>query len=312
MTTLVWIIGQGGLLGSALERKVSQRVNLVLFQNHSTWMWNDDECLRHRMKEAVATFASTLSRHTSWQIYWAAGRGTMSSSPEELATETAQIAYFLEILETTSKLQGIPGTILFASSAGAMYGDAGGVTVSEEAPTNPVTAYGRAKLEQEQLLKKYCETQPNVRILLARFSNIYGPGQSSKKKQGLISHIARSIILHRPISIFVPFDTIRDYIFVDDAAERSVSMLQNIGPGTTVAIIASEDSTTIAHIIGIFRHITKLNPRIIRSTNALGDAYPRRVQFRSTKQSTVSRKTPLHIGVSLTLAHERSMIIRRS
>lgn len=314
MTTLVWIIGRGGLLGSGLERSLRRNTGYELFEpSNRHWNWDDAESIRTDMKESVAAFALALSGQSAWQIHWAAGRGTMASQPEELAAETGLLASLLGLLTATEKLSSMPGKILFASSAGAIFGDGGGKTVTEKTVAHPSTAYGRAKIEQEGLLTEWAKTQPNTGVLLARFSNIYGPGQSSQKTQGLITHIARAIILHRPVNIFVPFDTIRDYLFVDDAAERAVAMLERIGTGATIGLIASEESTTIAHIIGTFRRITRLNPRIIRSTNALGAAYPRRVQFRSTKRAGgTGRRTALHVGVAQTLAHERSSVLRGS
>ena len=55
--------------------------------------------------------------------------------------------------------------------------------------------------------------------MIGRFSNLYGPGQNLGKLQGLISRLALSAVTRQPINIFVPLDTIRDYVYVDDAAQ---------------------------------------------------------------------------------------------
>ena len=54
--------------------------------------------------------------------------------------------------------------------------------------------------------------------LVARLSTLYGPGQSRGKPQGLIAHIARGVVRNQPVRIYVPLDTVRDYLAADDAA----------------------------------------------------------------------------------------------
>lgn len=316
MTSLVWIIGRGGLLGSALERSMRRRSNTQLFvSDDRPWPWNDVSDVKSRITDAVSAFGDAAKNHASWEIHWAAGRGTMASTEADLSAETDILAHLLDCLKREASLKSRPGSFLFASTAGAIYGDLSVGVITENTPPSPKTAYGREKLKQETMLTDWTAAASSVSTLLARFSNLYGPGQSSKKNQGLITHIARSVLRHTPVNIFVPFDTIRDYIFVDDAAARVISLLQTLRvPGSARSlIIASEETTTIAHIIGVFRRITRLNPRIIRSTSVVASSYPRLVQFRSTIRSEeLLQRTPLAIGIAETLAHERTALAKAS
>jgi UDP-glucose 4-epimerase len=112
---------------------------------------------------------------------------------------------------------------------------------------------------------------------------LYGVGQATGKPQGLLTHIARNIIRNKPIGIFVPIDTIRDYIAADDAAAEVIDTLREISdnPALMVKIVASGQPVTIAEIISIFKRIARRPPRITTSASKSSALYQRRVQFRS-------------------------------
>src|SRR5258706_11384893 len=113
------------------------------------------------------------------------------------------------------------GSFVLSSSAGAIYAGSTDPVVTETTAECPTTGYGRGKLRQEQLVRSFADRAPTqVTSLIARISTLYGPGQSAEKPQGLISHMARQIIRNLPIQIYVPLDTIRDYITVNDASTK--------------------------------------------------------------------------------------------
>jgi UDP-glucose 4-epimerase len=119
---------------------------------------------------------------------------------------------------------------------------------------------------------------------------------------------------NRPIQIYVPLDTIRDYIIADDAAGAMVAALRATSelPRVLTKIIASEQPTTIAEIISIFKRIARRAPRVITSASKLTGVYSRRVQF----QSVVAPKGPgasgtsLLVGISQVMAAERGVFAR--
>ena len=83
---LVWVIGKGGLLGSALYQELSQQSN-HLFDPKIQISWHDKDIACEQLKSAVDAFA-LQAKDESWRIYWAAGIGTMHSTAEELQDET--------------------------------------------------------------------------------------------------------------------------------------------------------------------------------------------------------------------------------
>jgi UDP-glucose 4-epimerase len=238
----------------------------------------------------------------------------MGSSDSDLGLETRFLTLLLRLVESEPCLLAKPGAVAFASSAGAIYAGSPDCIITENTPPAPTTAYGREKLLQEDLVRAIADANRRRTVLLARFSTLYGPGQSFGKQQGLLAHMARCILRSRPIQIYVPLDTIRDYIAADDAAAAMITALRAIGqdPSVVTKIIASEQPTTIAEIISIFRRIARRAPRVITSASNLTGIYSRRVQFQSVVGPKCVRApgTSLFVGIAQVMAAERSAFVR--
>lgn len=163
-------------------------------------------------------------------------------------------------------------------------------------------------------MRSFALANSRTTALLARFSTLYGPGQSLGKSQGLVAHIARCILRNQAIQIYVPLDTIRDYIAADDAAAAMVAALRSTSehPRVIIKIIASERPATIAEIISVFRKITRRPPRIVASASKLSNFYSRRVLFRSVvlQENKPTSRTSLLVGIAEVIAAERAALAR--
>jgi len=306
--TAVWVVGENGLLGAALLRALSRR-GFSAFTLAERFRWDTERELAIQLASAVNEFAGFVGAGNPWQIYWAAGVGTMSSTAAELATETRTLSRILSLIESEPGLTAAEGCFAFASSAGAIYAGVTDDIVSESTAVAPTTDYAREKLQQEGLVETFARQNGKVTALIARISTLYGPGQASGKQQGLMAHIARCILRNQPVTIYVPFDTIRDYIAADDAAALVVATLHTIDrrSGVFTKIIASERPTTIAEIISIFRRVSRRRPRIVSSSSRLSSIYSRRIRFHSTTLPVDERmtRTSLLTGIAQVMAAER-------
>lgn len=304
--TLCWVIGSGGLLGSALLREL-QAGGQAIYRSDVKFDWSDAARLREQFDAELSKFAAQVPGAGAWEIYWAAGVGTMGSTAAELSNETAAWGHLLDRLAGNALLATTPGRIALASSAGAIYAGLRVNVIDERCMEAPTTPYALAKLEQERRLRAFAERGLQVAALAARISTLYGVGQALGKRQGLIAHMARSIVRNRPIQIFVPFDTVRDYITAGDAAALMVLALHSsAGTGLNTRIVASERPTTIAEIVATFRRVARRPPLIATSASPLSSLYLRRVQFRSTWSVAAAHpRTSLAIGIAQVLAAER-------
>ena len=312
--TVAWVLGSAGLLGAALCRDLLSK-GTELFAPEQRFSWNCPLKLHVEMDAAVRAFALRVRSADRWEIHWAAGIGTMSSSVDSIEPETRALSLLLKFLESDRALLARSGAILFASSAGAIYAGSSDDIITEASLPAPTTAYANEKIRQEDLVREFVLANSSLTAVIARITTLYGPGQAAGKRQGLLGHMARSILKNRPIQIYVPYDTIRDYIDADDAAAIMVSSLRTTSHKSRVLIkiVASECPVTIAEIIGIFKRIARRNPKVIRVANRMSDLYSRRIKFRSMVFLEGERTFPKRLPVGISrlmmaecLEHSRS------
>jgi UDP-glucose 4-epimerase len=283
---LVWVVGASGLLGASVVRGLGG----LAWRPERPIGWGDDSRLERDFREAVAAFATcTLSEGAgAWAICWCAGAGVVGTSAAALTAETKAFRLFLELLSTESRLMAIPGYVVLASSAGGVYGGSLVCPITESTDPHPISDYGRTKLEQERMLCSWASRRsPAVGILVARFANLYGTGQHLDKPQGLISHLSRCLIFNTPVHVYVSLDTIRDYLFAEDAGRQLVAGLRRLARESrgehvqVTKIYASEREISIAGLLGIFRRISRRRLRVICGLHPGSALQPRRLQFRS-------------------------------
>lgn len=305
MRTLVWIIGRGGLLGSHIAAVLPSMPGTAEWQAPRI-DWQHGASAHH-----AADFCASCEKYDRWTIVWAAGLGTLRSDDEAMKRETGLLQSFLATV-ASSTLPQKPGTLFFASTAGAMYSQHTQTPFDEHTPPHPTSAYGKAKLEQEAMATEWA-TQHAVSLLIGRISSLYGPGQNLQKTQGLISHMARNSMYGELISIYVPLDTMRDYYYAGDCAAdivRALRRMQDMERGTIVMkIFAAERVTTIADIIGIFRRLTKRHIRVVHGTHPAGALYQRSVRFTSTvwPETQPTQRTSLPDGIARVYASHQAL-----
>jgi UDP-glucose 4-epimerase len=313
----VWVLGARGMLGSAVIRAL-RRSQVEPYQYEEPFDWTSEERARPQFERASREFLAGLATGDDWEIYWAAGVGAMGSSRADLDVETAVLGAFLAVLAQGLSVCGVPGVLAFASSAGALYAGSEDFEITEDTPIAMRNDYALAKLAQERLFEDFAARQSAVYVLLARFSTLYGPGQAQGKRQGLLSHIARCALRHQPVEIFVPLDTSRDYLFVDDAAGdfiASLQALQSHGTRVQVKIIAAERSVTISEIVATFNRLNKRRLRLVCNRNNLSALYARRVAYRSVSPLLVGTEMSRHTlleGAAALLRAERMAYIAGS
>lgn len=312
---LLWIIGERGLLGSALmKRYPSHHPHFTLWQPlRPPFEWERPEILKTQFATQIELFKNKTAQFEGWTILWAAGAGVIGSSESALKGETKNFSFFLETLKNLDSSFLEKGTFCLASSAGGIWAGSQTFPCNESSPECPISEYGRQKLEQEQLLKSLNKQNPNLKVLLARISNLYGPGQKLSKSQGLLSQLCRSILLKVPLNIFVPLETVRDYIFSEDCAELMLRAIKKIQlsksiMAPSVKIFASEDPISISDILGLLHRLTGREPLVSYPNQIFSNLQPKTLSFRSEVLIESYQFKPLVEGLSELLDYQESQL----
>ena len=254
---IIWVIGAGGLLGSAVVRQAKKRSDTVIASSHVPWS-NPEETIKKIRTDAASLcdqLANRVKPGTKWAIIWAAGHATTASSQEKTDRELTTFAGCVQVIN--DELQTSPnGTFALASSAGAVYAGSADPPFSSSSPVQPLGPYGWLKVHQEEASQNLLDSA--IDTVMVRIANLYGPGQDLTKLQGLISRLALSSVTREPLTMFVPLDTMRDYITADDAATRLLHWVDVKETRSSIRVVASGQATSLGFIINVMKDVTRV------------------------------------------------------
>ncbi len=300
-----WVIGRGGLLGSRVERQMST-VGAIWFPSRPL-QWVSQEAFSETLLATSDEFFERIG-DDEWSILWCAGIGVVSSAEEVLNREVGKIRVLLEKLATYERSVLRRGVLFYASSAGAVYAGSASPPFDEYHAAFPLAPYGEQKLVCEQIFAEFAALT-GARVGIGRIANLYGPGQNRVKSQGIVTTICKAVLLHQPIDIYVPLETVRNYIYVDDAAAVIASFMLRIGgadPGTTITkVVASDRNSSISYLLHECKHVFGRRPRIVLSRNSTLTSHARDLRLRSKVWPEIDRFTftPMAVGISRVRRH---------
>lgn len=257
---LTWIVGRGGLLGSAVSRAVGPEfVGLrVPWENHDAAVEVLDSDLERFIREAGGD---------DWSIIWAAGSGVVGTTADKLAAETRIMSHVLTRL-CDSRPTG-RGAFFLSSSAGGVYAGSAHPPFSESTAPRPLSSYGETKLAQEEMFQTALAGR--IPLVIGRFSNLAGPGQNLVKPQGLVSQMCRAAITRQSLNVFVPMETLRDYLYIDDAAAMVRTLVENAvhdQPSTPVLRnISSRQPVSVCTVLRTVQQVAHRTVRIALGTS---------------------------------------------
>lgn len=307
------MIGAGGLLGKAVVRELRSR-GVPVLTSHIPWA--DPESSRRAFRDGADRLREA-AESGPWAIAWCAGAGVTGTSPDALEAELSLFTKALEVFEETlCTTGGRNGVVFLASSAGGVYAGSSTPPFTERSPVRPLAPYGFAKLRAEAALAEFAR-RSEVRALIGRISNLYGPGQNLRKPQGLISVFAKAHLTGAPVSVYVSLDTLRDYLFVDDAGRLVADgldrlVLTDVLPGETVVkILASQRADTIGNLIGACRAIFKRRPLIVLGASPFAKSQAHDLRLKSVVWPELDAHpvTPLAVGINNTVQEVQRLAI---
>jgi UDP-glucose 4-epimerase len=151
--------------------------------------------------------------------------------------------------------------IVFASSGGTVYGQAGAAPIPETAPTDPISAYGIGKLTAEKYLALYWHLYGlDYRIL--RIANAYGPHQHPLREQGLVASVLHRLMNDAPIPIWGDGAAVRDYIHIDDVIAAMLATAFSDDPALRLCNVGSGTGRSVLSVIEDAGRLLGRSPRL--------------------------------------------------
>ncbi len=127
--------------------------------------------------------------------------------------------------------------MIFASSGGAMYGEAKKGAFTEDTKPRPFSVYGASKTSVELYLDVFAQNF-GLEYVTLRYANVYGPRQDALGEGGVVAIFTHNMIHGGDFQIFGDGYNIRDYVYVKDLARANLLALDypkidafNIGTG---------------------------------------------------------------------------------
>ena len=156
--------------------------------------------------------------------------------------------------------------VVYASSS-SIYGNVHKIPIREDSQKSPINPYGKTKLSDEIIAKKYYEE--GLEIIGLRYFNAYGKGQTGSYA-GVITKFLENMYLNKSLTINGDGNQIRDFIHVKDVARANIiSMNSKIKTG--FFNVGTGIGTSINNLAKIMMNISKYEKEPIHVTSLDGD-----------------------------------------
>ena len=151
------------------------------------------------------------------------------------------------VLGTLTLLQGCTRhgvrKLIYASTGGALYGEARFLPATEDHPVNPESPYGVSKHTVEHYLYLW-KLLHGLDYTILRYPNVYGPRQNPLGEAGVNAIFIGLMMEGKPPSIFGTGAQVRDYLYVEDVVAANLLSLSagsgeilNLGTATGTSVL---------------------------------------------------------------------------
>ena len=155
--------------------------------------------------------------------------------------------------------------VVYASSS-SVYGN-GPTPFREEARPEPISPYGRTKLEAERMCLEAADVV--LETVALRYFTVYGPGQ--RPDMGL-RIFAEAALGGRPLTLFGNGTQRRDFTYVDDVVAATISAADAHASGLAVNV-GGGSSVTLLQVLDLLRRLVARDVRVQMLPVARGDVH---------------------------------------
>ena len=199
----ILITGGGGFIGKHLIKKLLENRNkITVFDNESNCSKKDVQFIKNVnfQKGDIRNYevVKNITKNHDLIIHLAAKVSISDSAEHNNEMHEINVTGSLNIVK--SCVENNISKIIVMSSA-AVYGEGKkNILNDENTLVNPISAYGKSKLEMEKIIKEFSKNY-NLNSIIFRLFNVYGEGQSDAYA-GVIKKFISSAKNNMPIKNF--------------------------------------------------------------------------------------------------------------
>lgn len=212
-------------------------------------------------------------------FHYAAQIDLRESVEDPIKNAQINILGTLNILENCKKSK--IKKFIFASTGGAMYGEAEIIPTPETYPEFPLSPYGIEKLTIEKYLNYYSKVF-GLPFISLRLANIYGPRQNSKGEAGVVAIFCDKMLSGEQPIIYGDGNRTRDFVFVDDVVDANILAMEKGRVG--IFNIGTAKETNINTIFKKLKELTTSNCKEIHGPAKPGEQKRSCLDFAKAKK----------------------------
>lgn len=176
--------------------------------------------------------------------HFASGSNITRAENEKEAEFNDAVVATENLLNCLARLKSKPEKIIYLSSQ-VVYGLPKDLPIKESHPTEPITVYGRNKLNVEKNIIK-----SKFNYLIFRASSVFGKKQDYSKS-GVIAKFINKLQNNQSPIVFNSFDLFFDFIYVNDLAQAIVKAIQNNSIHNEIFNLGSGKPTSLKKVLDI-------------------------------------------------------------
>jgi UDP-glucose 4-epimerase len=266
----VLITGGAGFIGSHLvDRLVALGHQVLVMDNLSTGRASN--LPREALLEVVdlrdgSGLVTTFRRFDPEVVFHLAAQISVGRSiAEPLLDAEMNVMASLRLMDL-ARLNG--AYFIFASSGGAIYGEASSGPQNEDHPERPINPYGASKLAVDTYLRAF-RHQYGLGSCSMRFSNVYGPRQPQAGEAAVVPRFMEAAVRGEALRIFGSGEQTRDFVFVGDLVDLVPLLIARRPQG--VLNLGSGQETSILDLARMVQKVAGEPPRLVMEAGKPGE-----------------------------------------